>query len=124
MRIASYILNRFQKTGDLSSQTVWITVEAVKRSASWMSSKSERTEHLRGSFEVVKGRHAEGVGAMRRDAASEAEKLFSSDRFRQSRDDRRSIIFAFCESCKIAIANSLKMEKPKIAGEQFARMEK
>jgi peptide subunit release factor 1 (eRF1) len=113
MRIASYILNRFQKTGDLSSQTVWITVEAVKRPASWMSSKSERTEHLRRSFEVVKGRHAAGGEAMRRSEQSEAEKLFSSDRFRQSHDDRRAIIFPFCESCKIAIANSLKTKNRK-----------
>jgi hypothetical protein len=103
MRIASYILNRFQKTGDLSSQTVWITVEALKRSASWASSKSERTEHLRRSFEVVKGRHAEDRGAMRRGERSEAENLFSSDRFgdraaiarRSSRDH-----FAFAKFAK------------------------
>jgi hypothetical protein len=100
MRIASYILNRFQKTGDLSSQTVWITIEALKRSASWMSSKPERTEHLRPSFEVVKGRHAASGEAMRRGERSEAEKLFSSDRFGDRAAMSRDHFFRFANFAK------------------------
>jgi hypothetical protein len=70
--------------------------------------KSERTHHVQHQSAAVTGRHAAEVGAMRRGDVSEAENLFSPDRFRQSRDDRRAIIFAFYESRKIGIANSLK----------------
>jgi hypothetical protein len=64
--------------------------------------------------EAVKGWHAAGVGAMRRGEASGREILFSPDRFRQSRDDRRAIIFAFCESCKIGNRKFLKSKNAKI----------
>jgi hypothetical protein len=60
---------------------------------------------------------------MRCGEASEAENLFSPDRFRQSRDDRRAIIFAFREFRKIAIRKFFENEKPKIARKRIARME-
>jgi hypothetical protein len=123
MQIASYILNRFQKTGDLSRQTVWITVEAVKRPASWKSSKSERTEHLRRSFEVVKGRHAAGGEAMRRDEASELETFFRCVNLAITRRSSREH-FCFLRISQNRNCKFVENEKPKIAGELFARMEK
>jgi hypothetical protein len=121
MRIASYILNRFQKTGDLSSQTVWITVEEMKRSASWMSSKSERTHHVQHQSGAVTGRHAAGMGAMKRGEASGAGNLFSPDRFWQSREDRRAITFAFCEFYKIAIRKFFEKTKSRKPPENESR---
>jgi hypothetical protein len=59
------------------------------RRADHGSPPQQRTLHVQHSVEAVKGWHAEGVGAMKRGEASEAANLFLSDRFRQSRDDRR-----------------------------------
>jgi hypothetical protein len=50
---------------------------------------------------------------MRRGEASGAETLFSPDRFRQSRDDRRAIILRFANFVKSAIANSFKTKNRK-----------
>jgi hypothetical protein len=61
---------------------------------------------------------------MRRCEGSGLENLFSFDRFRQSRDDRGEIIFAFREFRKIPIPKFFENEKPKIARERIARMEK
>jgi hypothetical protein len=75
--------------------------------------KSERTHHVQHQSAAVTGRHAAGVGAMRRGAASEAEIFFRLIVFGNRETIAARSLLRFAKSCKIAIANSLKTRNRK-----------